>query len=88
MPLISELVALLLEGLFARICKVSDLNCPSLVCILYDLGEPRLAANNGVNDRIFHRHGRWKSEQAEDTYVEDNLEQRLEVLVLFGGNIT
>lgn len=78
-------MALLLEGLFARICKVSDLNCPSLVCIL---GEPRLAANNGVNDRVFHRHGRWKSEQAEDTYVEDNLEQRLEVLVLFGGNIT
>ena len=47
-----------------------------------------MAANNGVNDRVFHRHGHWKSEQAEDTYVEDNLEQRLEVLVLFGGNIT
>ena len=47
-----------------------------------------MAANNGVNDRVFHRHGRWKSEQAEDTYVEDNLEQRLEVFILFGGIIS
>ena len=42
-----------------------------------------MAANNGVNDRVFHRHGRWKSEQAEDTRLDDNLEQRLEVLVSF-----
>ena len=38
-----------------------------------------MAANNGVNDRIFQRHGRWKSAQAKDTYVDDNLEQRLQV---------
>ena len=34
-----QLVTLLLEGLFARTCKASELNRPSLVCILYDLGE-------------------------------------------------
>ena len=31
---------LLLEGLFAETCKVSELNRPSLVCIPYDLEEP------------------------------------------------
>ena len=46
-------------------------------------GGATMAANNGVNDRVFYGHGRWKSEQAEDTYVNDNLEQRLEVLVFF-----
>ena len=43
-----------------------------------------MAANNGVNDRVFQRHGRWKSAQAKDTYVDDNLEQRLEVSRLLG----
>ena len=47
-----------------------------------------MAVNNGVNDRVFHRHDRWKSEQAEDTCVDDDLEQRLEVLVLFGDIIS
>lgn len=37
-----------------------------------------------VNDRVFHRHGRWKSEQAEDTYEYDNLEQRLEASHFLG----
>ena len=38
-----------------------------------------MAANNGVNDRILKRHGHWKSVQAKDTYVDDDLEQRLQV---------
>ena len=33
-----------------------------------------MAANNGVNDRIFPQHGRWKSMQAKDIYVDDDLE--------------
>ena len=40
LPLISQLVTLLLEGLFVGTCKVSELNRPSLVCIPYDLEEP------------------------------------------------
>ena len=36
-------------------------------------------ANNGVSDRVFQRHGRWKSVQAKDTYVDDDLDQRLSV---------
>ena len=37
------------------------------------------AANNGINDRIFQRHGRWKSAEAKNIYVDDSIEQRLTV---------
>lgn len=47
-------------------------------------GGATMAANNGVNDRIFQRHGRWKSVQAKDTYVDDDLEQRLQVSSFLG----
>ena len=47
-------------------------------------GGATMAANNGVNDRIFQRHGRWKSVQAKDTYVDDDLEQRLQVSRFLG----
>ena len=47
-------------------------------------GGTSMAANNGVNDRIFQRHGCWKSVQAKDTYVDDDLEQRLQVLRFLG----
>ena len=43
-----------------------------------------MAASNGVNDKVFRRHGRWKSLQAKDEYVDDNLEQRLEVSSFLG----
>ena len=33
----------------------------------------------GVNDRLFKRHGRWRSEKAKDGYVKDNLEALLSV---------
>ena len=42
-------------------------------------GGATLAANNGVEDRLFKRHGRWKSESAKDGYVKDSLEARLRV---------
>ena len=37
------------------------------------------AANNGVPDRLFKRHGRWKSTKAKDAYVKDNLRRLLSV---------
>ena len=37
------------------------------------------AANNGVPDRLFKRHGRWLSEGAKDGYVKDDLLERLKV---------
>ena len=37
------------------------------------------AANNGVKDRMFKRHGRWISDSAKDDYIKDNLKERLAV---------
>ena len=42
-------------------------------------GGATAAANAGVPDRLFKRHGRWKSETAKDGYVKDSLESRLSV---------
>ena len=37
------------------------------------------AANSGVSDRVFQRHGRWKSVAAKDGYVKDDISSRLQV---------
>lgn len=42
-------------------------------------GGATAAANAGVSDRLFKRHGRWKSETAKDGYVKDKLESLLSV---------
>ena len=42
-------------------------------------GGATAAANAGVNDRLFKRHGRWKTETAKDGYVKDNLRSLLSV---------
>lgn len=40
-------------------------------------GGATAAANNEVCDRLFKRHGRWKSDSAKDLYVHENLKQKL-----------
>lgn len=42
-------------------------------------GGASAAANAGVPDRMFKRHGRWRSENAKDGYVKDSLKERLMV---------
>lgn len=42
-------------------------------------GGATCAANAGVNDRCWKRHGRWKSETSKDGYACDSLERRLSV---------
>ena len=42
-------------------------------------GGASAAANAGVPDRCFKRHGRWRSESAKDGYIRDKLEERLSV---------
>ncbi|XP_019851172.1 PREDICTED: uncharacterized protein LOC109581484 isoform X2 [Amphimedon queenslandica] len=42
-------------------------------------GGASLAANRGVPDRLFKKHGRWKSESAKDGYIKDSLSARLDV---------
>ena len=42
-------------------------------------GGATAAANAGVPDRLFKRHGRWRSESAKDGYVKDSVDSRLSV---------
>ena len=42
-------------------------------------GGATAAANAGVPDRAFKRHGQWRSENVKDGYVKDTLEYRLNV---------
>ena len=41
--------------------------------------EETAAAKTGVKDRLFKRHGSWRSENAKDRYVKDNLKELLSV---------
>ena len=42
-------------------------------------GRATAAANNGIPDRLFKRHGRWKSEKAKDGYIKDDMTALLSV---------
>lgn len=63
----------------ALVCDVRSLGLHSLRS-----GGATVAANNGVNDRCFKRHGRWKSETSKDGYVADSLQARLSVTKKLG----
>ena len=39
-------------------------------------GGASAAANIGVPDRLFKKHGRWRSETAKDGYIQDSMKQR------------
>ena len=61
--------------------KLEELGFPSADYSLHSLraGGATAVAGVGVPDRMLKRHGRWKSENAKDGYVEDTLEKRLSV---------
>lgn len=42
------------------------------------------AANNLVPDRLFKTHGRWKSKNVNDGYVQDNIKSKLSVSLNLG----
>ena len=42
-------------------------------------GSPTAAANDGVPDCLFKRHGHWKTDSGKDGYIEDSVKQRLTV---------
>ena len=47
-------------------------------------GGATAAANFGVPDRLFKKHGRWRSETAKDGYVKDSMKERLSVSLNLG----
>ena len=42
------------------------------------------AANRGINDRLFQKHGRWKTSGVKDGYVDEDLNSLLEVSLGLG----
>ena len=42
-------------------------------------GGTTAAANAGVADRLFKRHGRWRSESTKDSYIDDLRDARMSV---------
>lgn len=42
-------------------------------------GGATAAASANIEDRIFKKHGRWKSDRAKDGYVKENIQERLSV---------
>ena len=42
------------------------------------------AANAGVPNRLFKRHGRWKSDKVKDGYIEDSTDRHLSVSLGIG----
>ena len=47
-------------------------------------GGATAAANANVSDRMWKRHGRWKSETSKDGYVVDSVDKRLQVSKCLG----
>jgi len=70
-----------LKDLFKR--KMSKLGFEAAEFGLHSLrlGGATVAANAGVPDRLFKRHGRWQSKNAKDGYVKDSVENRLQVSI-------
>ena len=71
---------------YTRFCecfkeKLESLGIPAGCYGLHSLqaGGATVAANGGIPDRLFKRHGHWKSDSAKDSYVEDSLGSRLSV---------
>ena len=56
---------------------ITDVSCISLHSLR--AGGATAAANAGIADRLFKRHGRWQSENAKDGYVKDNVQSLLSV---------
>jgi len=67
------------KGSFCK--KLADLGFPSEEFGLHSLrsGGATAAANAKVPDRLFKRHGCWKSKNAKDGYIKDDVESRLKV---------
>jgi hypothetical protein len=66
------------ELLLKALVSIGWDNC---MLVLHSLrtGGATQAANNNVSDRLFKAHGRWRSENAKDGYVQDSLTAKLSV---------
>ena len=68
-----------IREIFIKVLKAVNLDWKKYGLHSLRSGGASLAAYNGVSDRLFKRHGRWKSDKAKDGYIEDSLESLLSV---------
>ena len=63
------------------LAKLTQLGFDSTKYGLHSLrsGEATAAANEGVPNRLFKRHGHWKSESAKNSYVKDSREALMSI---------
>ena len=47
-------------------------------------GVASAATNLGIKDKLFKKHGRWRSDRAKDGYIKDNILQRMSVSLNLG----
>ena len=47
-------------------------------------GGATAAANNSVPERLFKKHGRWRSDDSKDRYIRESIEKRLKVTLNLG----
>lgn len=73
-----------LRNLFIGVVKPFVKDVKSFCLHSLRSGGATAAANKGIPDRLFKRHGRWASENAKDGYVKDSLEERLRVSQCLG----
>jgi hypothetical protein len=77
--LMSQCCVLIYEIFFLKVL-IPHVDYVSNYC-LHSLhpGAASTAANKGIKDRIYKRHGRWVSEDVKDMYVKDSVHERLSV---------
>lgn len=73
-----------IRGYFKRSFKDIVLDVSQFGTHSLRAGGASAAANAGVQDRLFQRHGRWKTVSAKNGYVEDSLDSRLSVSRMLG----
>ena len=68
-----------IREIFIKVLKAVNLDWKKYGLHSLRSGGASLAAYNGMSDRLFKQHGKWKSDKAKDGYIEDSLESLLSV---------
>ena len=63
-----------IHGNFIKVLKAVNLDWRKYRLHSLRSSGTSLTAYNSVSDRLFKRHGRWKSDRTKDGYIEDSLE--------------
>lgn len=74
--IVIPLPELLIKAFWSIVPDISKFGLHSLRA-----GDATVCENSGESDKLFKRHGRWRSESAKDSFIRDMLDSRLLVLL-------